>query len=245
LRPLVPYSFLGFLLLSASSFRGPAHLSRGRGFSWGVAPRSRRGEPRRFRHSVLLPARPPRGGWALASCSIADRISRNRSVSLASPGPPRLGSWTSQELAGGGSCRSVLTSPWGGAEDGVDGDEEGRGFSGQGTRQVVPLRVPRDRVLVDRRWTSAGLGVARHLVSPTDRPAGPRAPLDGSGLVRTQGPSPPRVGILSILVTPRDRPSWAGWGPSALREGDPGASCFAGSVSSGTVPGGVVLDRGS
>jgi hypothetical protein len=68
-----------------------------------------------------------------------------------------------------------FSSPWGGAEDGGDGDEEGRGFSAQGARQVVSFPIPRDRVREDHRWTSAGLGVARHLVSPTDHEMSPRA----------------------------------------------------------------------
>jgi hypothetical protein len=133
-----------------------------------------------------------RGSTLLGSLLVLD---------LAGTAPGRVR--TSLELAGGGSCRSVLDSPWGAAVDGGDGDEEGRGFSGQGTRQVVPLRVPRDRVLVDHHWTSAGLGVDRHPVSPTGRSVGPRAPFDGFKPRRTRGPSQPEVGILSILVTLR------------------------------------------
>jgi hypothetical protein len=88
LRPWVPYRFLGFLLLSVSSFRAPDRRSRGRRLSWGD-PTIPTGEPRRSRRSVLLPASPPRGGGALAFCSIEDRSTRDRSLSWASPGPPR------------------------------------------------------------------------------------------------------------------------------------------------------------
>lgn len=84
--------------------------------------------------------------------------------------------------------------------DGVDGDEEGRGFSGQGARHVVSPQVPKDH-----RWTSAGLGVARHLVSPTGRRWTRRSPCDGFKLKQTRGLLQPEAGILSILVMPWDR----------------------------------------
>lgn len=84
--------------------------------------------------------------------------------------------------------------------DGVDGDEKGRGFSEQGARHVVSPLVPRDH-----RWTSAGLGVARHLVSPTGRWGTRGSPRDGFRRERTRGLLPPEVGILSILVMPWDR----------------------------------------
>lgn len=89
--------------------------------------------------------------------------------------------------------------------DGGDGDEEGRGFSGQGARQVVSLRVPRGRVREDHRWTSAGLGVARHLVSPTGRSLARGPPHDVFRPEQTQGPLQPEAGILSILVMPWER----------------------------------------
>jgi len=199
---------------SSLAFRHSALLPtapEGDGLAWGD-PRTRRGEPRRSRCSVLLPASPPRGGGALASYSIEVRFTRNRSLPSISPGPPRSGSWTSLELAGGGSCQSVLTSPWGGAEDGGDGDEEGVGFSGAGCTTGRVPSSPEGPGPGGPPLDFCRTGVDRHLVSPTGRTVGPRASLDGFEIVRTRGPSQPEVGTCSILVTPWNRFGFAGDG---------------------------------
>jgi hypothetical protein len=119
---------------------------------------------------------------------------------------PLRGSWgASVELAGDGSCRGRLDLPIGRTRwAAVDGDEEGVGSAG---------RV-RDR---SRLFGSRGTGSGWTITGPqpgwccqasgfTDRSMGrPKAPLDGSRLVRTQGPPPPEVGIHAILVASRSR----------------------------------------
>jgi hypothetical protein len=128
----------------------------------------------------------------------------------------------------------------------VDGDEEGRGFSGAGcTTGRAPsgpegpgpygpsLDFCRAGGCPTSGFTDRSIGwpegAARRLRARADT---------RSVAARGRNPLNPRG-------TSGSRPQGKGWGPSAIREGDPGASCFAGSMSSRAVPGGVAIDRGS
>jgi hypothetical protein len=193
---------LGFIFSRASSFRAPAEglvraLCRGTSRSSTPVGRTTPGQ-------VLVASSSPFASrlGTLAFRSIEDRLVEGSfSVSgLTGTAPVGVGGVV------GGRGRRVLSGradlPMGRTRRTAwDGDEEGRGFSGRGTRQVAPLRVPRDHPGGFPLDFCLAL-VAWHLVSPTGRSEGPRAPLDGFRFKQARGLPQPEVGILSILVTP-------------------------------------------